>query len=121
MSIAIDRFFVIIYPFKPRMKLYLCVLIIISIWLAAAFLTFPYGIFMKLIPGEFQNFNPDSTKEIMYCDEAWPYEESRKVFGLTTSILQFVVPFFIITYCYIKIGAKLSSRARARPGKCLNI
>ncbi|KAL4702217.1 hypothetical protein ACJJTC_004623 [Scirpophaga incertulas] len=50
-SIAIDRFFVIIYPFKPRMKLKTCIGLIIFIWFSlylSPFLmdiTWPYKMF----------------------------------------------------------------------------
>ena len=46
-SIAIDRYFVIIYPFKPRMKLSTCITIIIAIWMAALVATLPYGLYMN--------------------------------------------------------------------------
>ncbi|XP_046807506.1 neuropeptide Y receptor type 2, partial [Lucilia cuprina] len=42
-SIAIDRYFVIIYPFHPRMKLSTCIGIIISIWVISLLATLPYG------------------------------------------------------------------------------
>lgn len=47
-SIAIDRYFVIIYPFKPRMKLSTCITIIIAIWMVALLATLPYGLYMKI-------------------------------------------------------------------------
>lgn len=54
-SIAIDRFFVIIFPFRPRMKIRTCILIIILIWIIACALTFPYGLYMKLISMHYMN------------------------------------------------------------------
>ncbi len=106
MSIAIDRYFVIIYPFKAQMPMKICFIIIITIWLSAAFLTLPYGIFMEVILSE----------GTLFCDENWPFDESRKAFGISTSVLQFVIPFIIITYCYVRVCGKLWNRARARPG-----
>lgn len=106
MSIAIDRFFVIIYPFKPRLQVNYCYIIILSVWVLAGLLTLPYGIFMDLIP----------TDSGVYCDEVWPFESSRKAFGFSTSILQFVVPFIIITFCYMKVCIKLKNRAKSKPG-----
>ncbi|RWS07861.1 NPYLR1B-like protein [Dinothrombium tinctorium] len=102
MSIAIDRFFVIIYPFKPRMKIKICLMIVACIWISAAMLTLPYGIFMDLL-GDI-------------CCENWPYEESKKAFGFSTSVLQFVIPFIIISFCYIRVCGKLNDRAKAKPG-----
>lgn len=88
------------------MPMKICFVIIITIWLSAALLTLPYGIFMGIIPSESR----------LYCDEEWPFDESRKAFGISTSVLQFVIPFFIITFCYVRVCGKLWDRARARPG-----
>ena len=106
MSIAIDRYFVIIYPFKARMEMRICSVIIITIWLSAGLLTLPYGIFMDV----------DVYGLTIFCEEKWPFDESRKAFGISTSVLQFVIPFVIITFCYVRVCGKLWDRARARPG-----
>ena len=47
--IAIDRYFVIIYPFKPRMKLSVCILLIVVVWIVSFSISLPLAIFMKLI------------------------------------------------------------------------
>ncbi|XP_066994813.1 prolactin-releasing peptide receptor [Anabrus simplex] len=105
-SIAIDRFFVIIYPFHPRMKLSTCVIIICSIWVFSLLVTLPYGIYMKhrMLEGRY------------LCEEIWPSEKFRQVFGGLTTTTQFVLPFFIIAFCYIKVSLKLNDRARSKPG-----
>jgi neuropeptide F receptor len=66
-SIAIDRFFVIIFPFRPRMKLCTCLTILVLIWIFAIVLTFPYGYYMKL----------REMNETTLCDEEWPSEDVR--------------------------------------------
>lgn len=109
MAIAIDRFFVIIYPFKPRLQVKVCFFIILSIWLTGAMLTLPYGIFMRLTP------DPEDGRRY-YCEEKWPGEDSRRTFSFSTSTLQFVVPFSIISFCYMRVCCKLRDRARAKPG-----
>ncbi|KAI1287370.1 Neuropeptide Y receptor type 2 [Halotydeus destructor] len=108
MSIAIDRFFVIIYPFKPRMEIRICLTIIACVWISAAVLTFPYGWYMEIVQ------IPENGK--LYCEEVWPKEASRKAFGFSTSVLQFVIPFIIISFCYMKVCLKLRDRARQKPG-----
>ncbi|XP_017002194.2 neuropeptide Y receptor type 6 [Drosophila takahashii] len=161
-SIAIDRYFVIIYPFHPRMKLSTCIGIIVSIWVIALLATVPYGMYMKMtnevVNGTQLGGNetlveatlmlngsyvaqgagliepPDATSaaqaymQVMqagsaelpyvrvYCEENWPSEQYRKVFGAITTTLQFVLPFFIISICYVWISVKLNQRARAKPG-----
>lgn len=103
-SIAADRFQVIIYPFRPRMKIEMCVAIIIGIWVIALLFTLPYGLYMQL------------EEPYVFCEEHWPSEPLRKTFSLLTTILQFVVPFFVITFCYVCVSMKLKDRARAKPG-----
>ncbi|XP_058055298.1 neuropeptide Y receptor type 2-like [Anopheles bellator] len=116
-SIAIDRFFVIIYPFHPRMKLSTCVTIIVLIWSFAILVTMPYGLYMRL-HGEPANgtdsANPASSA--MYCEEQWPSEDMRKTFSIVTSILQFVLPFLIMACCYVCVSIRLNDRARTKPG-----
>lgn len=108
-SIAIDRFFVIIYPFHPRMKLSTCIFIVVSIWLFSILVTLPYGIFMA-------HQEANSTVVKFYCDEEWPIEDYRKIFGGVTTMMQFVIPFFLIAFCYICVSIRLNDRARSKPG-----
>lgn len=109
-SIAIDRFFVIIYPFHPRMKLSTCILIIVNIWFFAFLVTLPYGIYMRHKAG-------DNTSDAKYfCEEDWPKEEYRKIFGGLTTMMQFVIPFFMMAFCYICVSLRLNDRARSKPG-----
>lgn len=125
-SIAIDRFFVIIYPFHPRMKLSTCVFIIINIWLTSILVTLPYGIYMKHIHENstekanattiVDNVEDDGNKDRYFCEENWPNEKWRKIFSGLTTLMQFVFPFFIMAFCYICVSVKLNDRARSKPG-----
>lgn len=108
MSIAIDRYFVILYPFKARMQMATCVFIIVAIWLTTSVLTAPYAHFMQLVQAE--------DGSAIYCDERWPTEETRKTFAIGTTIVQFVIPFIIITFCYVRVCGKLWHRANTIPG-----
>lgn len=109
-SIAVDRFFVIIYPFHPRMKLSTCISIIISIWVVSLLITTPYGYYVKLYSS---NYTGTWTT---YCEENWPDEDYRRIFGAVTSSMQFLFPFIIILICYICVSLKLNDRANTRPG-----
>lgn len=102
MSIAIDRFFVIIYPFRPRMKIGTCVTVIFMIWTFAVTVTMPYAIFMTYYETD------------QYCEETWPSEQLRQLFGSVTSIMQFVLPFIVIAFCYTCVSFKLNDRAKAK-------
>lgn len=101
-SIAIDRFFVIIYPFKPRMKIKTCISLIIFIWVFSLSVTFPYGYYMAL--------------QDVYCAEKWPSDQIRKAFGSVTVIMQFAIPFVVMAFCYTCVSIKLNDRLKTRPG-----
>lgn len=105
-SIAIDRFFVIIFPFRPRMKICTCLFILLLIWVFAFLLTFPYGYYMKITDRLIDH------QVVTLCEEAWPTEDIRKLFGTVTSILQFFLPFFIILLCYLCIFCKLQKNKK---------
>lgn len=110
-SIAIDRFFVIIYPFHPRMKLSTCIIIIVVIWLFSISVTLPYGIYMK-----HEESNATDGQQKYFCEENWPNENVRRIFGGLTTTMQFVIPFFMIAFCYICVSLRLNDRARTKPG-----
>ena len=103
-SIAIDRFLVILYPFRPRMKIKVCAIIIVGIWIVAGLLTLPYGLFRQM------------DKNDTLCEENFPSEDFRRAYSTITTIFQFIVPFWVITVCYIFVSCRLNSRSRMRPG-----
>lgn len=57
-----------------------------------------------------------SCRTKLLCDEMWPNNELRIAFGMITSMIQFVVPFCIITFCYMKVCFRLWNRVQTRPG-----
>lgn len=139
MSIAIERYSAILFPFRTPMTTSRCIALICFIWLIAAIFTLPYGIFIDVIYAYYipknifeQNatqlevnrsemfdlVNGTSKKFLptLYCDEVWPSEQFRTAFGLCTSVIQFVIPFCIITFCYARVCARLWDRIRTRPG-----
>ncbi|KAK4016602.1 hypothetical protein OUZ56_031561 [Daphnia magna] len=103
-SIAIDRFFVILYPFRPRMKMTTCWITICIIWLVALCATLPYGIFVDIrVIGN-----------VTYCEESWTLDSDRQIYGAVTSVMQFVVPFVIMAFAYTKVSLKLADRSREK-------
>ncbi|XP_065308969.1 prolactin-releasing peptide receptor-like [Dermacentor albipictus] len=101
-AIAVDRFVVIMHPFRGRLRLPVCGALVGLVWLAGGLLTLPYGLFIGLGGG--------------FCEERWPSERSRRAFSLCTSALQFGLPFAVISFCYMRVCCKLGARARAKPG-----
>lgn len=109
-SIAMDRFFVIIYPFQPRMKQTTCIFIIIIIWIISLVLMLPYSLYIET----FKLTANNQTRE--FCEENWPSDQYRKIYGGITTILQFLIPFIVISICYISVSIRLNLRIRSKPG-----
>lgn len=104
-AIAVDRYFVIVYPFKPRMKVCVCVIMIVAIWIISISISLPLGIYMKL---EFL--------DVWECKENWPRPQASQFFTVTSLVLQYIVPCSVITYCYAKVSLALRKRARSKIG-----
>lgn len=39
-----------------------------------------------------------------------------QIYGAVTVVFQFVIPFCVIAFCYIRVSVKLNDRARSKPG-----
>ena len=105
-AIAIDRFFVIVHPFRPRMKKVTCLMLLVAIWIISISISLPLGIYQKV------KWNED--EEIYTCTENWPRKQSRQFFTLTSLVLQYIVPCCIIAYCYTKVSNVLKKRAKVK-------
>lgn len=107
-AIAIDRYFVIVHPFKPRMKVIMCLLLIKAIWIISISISLPLAIY--------QQVSWDEKEDAFLCHEEWPKATARQFFTVISLILQYIVPCSIISFCYTKVSMKLHTRARARIG-----
>ena len=107
-AIAIDRYFVIVHPFKPRMKIFVCLLLIVAIWIISVSISLPLSIYQKVTLEEDTN--------TYVCHEFWPKNTARQFFTVTSLILQYVVPCSIITFCYTKVSIWLRNRSRTKIG-----
>ncbi len=67
LAIAVDRYFVIVHPFRSRMRLGVCILLIIVIWIVGISISLPLAIYIRL----------DRTK----CEVSL-INEKRKMFDL---------------------------------------
>uniref|UniRef100_A0AAN0LM70 G protein-coupled receptor n=1 Tax=Polyphagotarsonemus latus TaxID=1204166 RepID=A0AAN0LM70_9ACAR len=112
MSIAIERYFLVIHPFNKKMTNNVCFGVICIIWISGIILILPYSIFMELKPYD----TNDENNSKWFCDESWPHETSRRTFSTCTSIIQFIVPFIIIAFCYSEVCSRLNERAKSNLG-----
>jgi len=49
-AIAVDRYCVIVHPFRPRMKTHVCLLVIVAVWLTSLSISLPLAIYQKVSP-----------------------------------------------------------------------
>ena len=103
-AIAIDRYFVIIYPLKSRMKICMCIIIIIAIWFISVSISLPLGIYHE-------NEHMANTTTFL-CTEKWPNPQARQFFTVTSLVLQYIIPCCIIIFCYSKVSLALKKRSR---------
>ncbi|XP_018648591.1 putative neuropeptide receptor [Schistosoma mansoni] len=108
MAIALDRFFVIVHPFLPRMKVWLCLIIIFTVWIIAVLISMPLAVY--------QQKHKDPINNVSSCRENWPKESSREVFTIVSFVLQFVIPCSIISVCYFRISLLLRARLHTQIG-----
>jgi len=47
LAIAVDRYFVIVHPFRSRMRLGVCILLIIVIWIVGISISLPLAVYVK--------------------------------------------------------------------------
>ena len=105
-AIAVDRYFVIVHPFMPRMTVCMCLLMIVAIWIVSVSISLPLAIYQKVTWLE--------GKQVYMCYEHWPKTTARQFFTITSLFLQYIVPCSVITFCYAKVSYVLQVRAGAR-------
>ncbi|ESN98802.1 hypothetical protein HELRODRAFT_66825, partial [Helobdella robusta] len=109
-AIALERFMVIVYPFKRRMTLAVCIITIFTIWIFSAVLSSPFA---------FNQINYwDEMKFIHDCREDWSDVRLKRTFTLLTFCLQYILPCSIIAFCYSKVTISLNERAKVAARRC---
>lgn len=109
------RFRCIVYPFKPKLTLFIAKVSIVTIWLLALTIMFP-SVLMLTVEQEkahFMIYNEDynNTYPLYSCYETWPHPEMRKIYTTVLFIHIYVIPLTLIMLMYGRIGAKLYSAA----------
>ncbi|XP_056096729.1 neuropeptide FF receptor 1 like 3 [Rhinichthys klamathensis goyatoka] len=110
-AIAVDRFRCIVYPFKPKLTLFVAKVSIGTIWVLALTIMFPSAL-MLTVEEEKNHFlvhsdNHNRTYPLYSCYETWPDPEMRKVYTTVLFVHIYVIPLALIMLMYGRIGAKL--------------
>ena len=92
-AISIDRFYVIIYPLKPKLRKKGCFFIILSIWIIGILLSVYSMINYNLEPIEGTNFIHCTYNDVTYV----------KIQMYFSAILQFIIPLMVISFTALVI------------------
>ncbi|PAV75048.1 hypothetical protein WR25_06372 [Diploscapter pachys] len=107
-AIAIDRYFrLVIAPGSPLHKR-CAIRITILLWVFSILATLPYVYHMEMVDYKHLNICGE------FCTEKWPSPSSKRVYTLFVFVIQFVIPFTIMTLCYQAIFSFLRRRAESR-------
>lgn len=108
--IALDRYYTIFHKHgTSQSSATMTALVVTSVDIAAILFVLPYSLSMRVYGTE---------DGITVCEEEWTVPEHRVYFGIFTNIIQFVLPFFVIILCYIKIGIKMKGRESSNINSC---
>ncbi len=110
-----DRYFVIVHPFRSRMRLGVCILLIIVIWIVGISISLPLAIYMRFnhTKCEVSSKTISFEKLILFSvkQEYWPQYTSRRFFNFSSLVLQYLVPFSVISFSYYKVWVALARRS----------
>ncbi|TSM28172.1 Neuropeptide FF receptor 2 [Bagarius yarrelli] len=112
-AIAVDRFRCVVYPFKPKLTLFVAKAIIGMIWLFALVIMFPSALMLTVQQEQshftIQDDNYNLTYPLYSCYETWPEPEMRKVYTTVLFAHVYLIPLVLIILMYGRIGVKLYS------------
>ncbi|XP_063162218.1 prolactin-releasing peptide receptor-like [Candoia aspera] len=102
-TIAVDRYIVIIHPLRRRVSLQLSVYMIIFIWILSCCLALPAMTHTYYVELDQQG--------VILCEEFWREQEhQRQTYALCLLLITYFFPLLAILISYIKISLKLKNR-----------
>ncbi|XP_077991889.1 prolactin-releasing peptide receptor-like [Glandiceps talaboti] len=110
-AISIDRYIIVIYPFRKRLSLRLVGMILTLIWVVSISLATPFIVNTRFIYNEF-NFDNMTYVKFNQCSERWKSPEHRKVYSTFVFILQYALPLFVISTAYYRVWMELQHQVR---------
>ncbi|XP_015683083.2 neuropeptide FF receptor 2-like [Protobothrops mucrosquamatus] len=115
-AIAVDRFRSIVYPFKPKLTVWIALMLIAIIWVLAIAIMCPSAVMLKLM--EEKHFQvileeDNQTRPIYWCREDWPNEDMKKIYTTVLFANIYLAPLSLIVIMYARIGITLFSTVLA--------
>ncbi|XP_035670112.1 neuropeptide FF receptor 2-like [Branchiostoma floridae] len=108
LAIAVDRFYAVVLPTKPKLKVTVMTKAVITIWMFAITVSLPLMIFNR--DEIYEDVQQDATYLVHYCDEQWPTtgswtkDDISKYYSFALFIICYLAPLSIILVLYMIIG-----------------
>ncbi|XP_067647446.1 RYamide receptor-like [Eurosta solidaginis] len=108
-AIAIDRHRAIINPLRARPSKFFSKLILVGIWIVALFFATPSGIAFRveLINERYREDGIIYNVTRPFCMNINLTDEQLKAYRYTLVVVQYCVPFLVISFVYIQMAVKL--------------
>lgn len=106
LMIAIDRYILIVHPFRKRMSKYTAIAMVVSTACFTIILSVPLIVHVKYEVIDIPAIR--IYKEL--CIEIWPDRKLRQVYTVTTVVVQFFIPLIVTSFLYMGISSVLRNR-----------
>jgi len=101
-AMSIDRYIVIVHPFKPRISAKQTALTIIAIWVVSLTIPLPTFIKSKVI------YHSNTSGQ---CREDWGNNTEQYTYGLLLMVLHYFAPLALLIFSYTRIGYSIWVKA----------
>lgn len=105
-AIAIDRFNLVTRPHAQKLTPRAALNVAVILWVLSVVVSLPYAYYMRL-----ETYTDYCGQ---FCNEHWPNSKIRRGYALVVLIMQFVLPFITMSFCYASIFATLRERVSNR-------
>ncbi|XP_071361671.1 prokineticin receptor 1a [Trachinotus anak] len=105
LAIAVDRYMVILYPLKPRMKHQTAYCVILTVWIIPIFISIPSA----YMASETTYPHVEGRTHKTFCAQIWPVDQQvyYRSYFLLIFALEFMGPVTVMAVCYIQISREL--------------
>ncbi|KAK3093886.1 hypothetical protein FSP39_021468 [Pinctada imbricata] len=120
LAIAVERFVLIVFPFKQKMTSRTATTVVIIIVITSVCLSLPVIMYTNF--DELNIVVPDMNVDIhkTYCTEVWPSVIANRSYTMFVFIVQFIIPYIVICVLYFKIYHSLKMRPLKRKDRRRN-
>ncbi|ELK08030.1 neuropeptide FF receptor 2 [Pteropus alecto] len=119
-AIAVDRFWCVVYSFKPKLTIKTAFVIIIIIWVLAIAIISPSAIMLHVQEEKYYRVRLNSqnkTIPVYWCREDCPSREMRKIYTTVLFANIYLAPLSLIVIMYGRIGVSLFKMTVPHMGK----